>query len=220
VGNNSQSKTMLFLMLPVLASLVACSPANFSATEASSKLSAPNSISGNIPASSNGPLVSSNPIPSGIVVTGNAPFTVELSSDKCIDSNGTDGTDLQFDLIQGQSGKVRSAQITKLPIDSKTGGLDYQSYKVYALYADENGKLYPPDSVYTEVTVREERVYGHYNCLLQTSVIEDTSTALGIAWKDVAPVSKLHMLTNSQEDLVGFAVVNSDTNSLAVRCYK
>ncbi len=230
---NSDYKKMV-LALSLLVGTAACSPvgAKFSSVDDSlNSLSAggpstsavvdeelSGSGSGSIPVTSpaTGEVIPSNPITSGIVVTnGDVPFSFEMNSDECVDFNGTDMT---FELLKDSKGKVRTAQITSLPT-TKDGKMDYGNYTVYALYADENGKLYSPRSSYVEVTVAEERVYGHFNCLFQTSRIEDTSSKIGLPWKEVPQVSQLRIKVDSEENLVGFAIRNQSDDGLVMRCY-
>lgn len=150
-----------------------------------------------------------------IVVIEEIPFTFTYNDDHCVDFSNDP---LKFNLIKEEGG-VRSAQITSLPLDSK-GQLDYQNYTTYALYADGDGVVHP-SMVYTEATVDEKRVYGYFNCNLQTSRVKELSDKLGIPGKNVAALSELHMLVKGEEEnLVGFVVRNQNTNTLTMRCYK
>lgn len=150
-----------------------------------------------------------------LVVTEEVPFSFAYNDDRCIDFSNDP---LKFNLIKEEGG-VRSAKVTSLPLDSK-GQIDWGNYSIYALYADENGAIHP-SLVYTEATVDEKRVYGYFNCNLQTSRVKELSDKLGISGKDVAAVSELHMLVKGEEaGLVGFAARNQITNTLTMRCYK
>lgn len=239
--NNDKNLNKMLLALPLYMSVIACSPAatQFSSVEsAMSSLSAAgpstsavvnpgsgsnagsgsSSGSGSIPVTSPAAaeVIPSNPITSGVVVTnGDIPFSFEMNADECVDFNGTDMT---FELLKNDTGKVRSVQITSLPT-TKSGKMEYGNYSIFALYADENGKLRPPSLSYTEVTVAEERVYGHFNCLVQTSRIEDKSSKLGLPWTEVPQVTQFHIKADTEENLVGFAILNQEDNGLVMRCY-
>lgn len=161
-------------------------------------------------------LVPSTPITQGVRVVEEIPFSMGLNTNDCIDY---DGDDLKFELVKDSGNKIKSAQITSLPMTAK-GEFDYGNYTAYALYKYEGSDEMRIEKVDNELTVAGERVYGYYNCLFQTMAIKETSDALQIPWKDVAKQTVLHLKTDYQEGLVGFAIRNQSTNTLSMRCYK
>jgi len=202
--NLNLNSGIIFLSMALLAS--ACAPNKFSSLESSSVqqiASTPGPVEVT-PSKSSVPLIEHVPLGDSVV---NASSCVDVTQDP-----------FAFDIV-ANNGKIASLQVTQLPTTAKNT-VDYNSYSVYALMQGDDGvvRAYPGHS---EVTVDGTRLYGHYNCLIQTSSISDLAESKGIKYSSAAPSTQVHVLVpESNSKLVGFAVRNQENDQVTMRCIK
>lgn len=150
------------------------------------------------------------------IVDTSVPFVATIDLPKCKDMTQDQ---FAFDLTSGADAKIATAQMSHLPATSN-GKMEYESYTVYAV-AEQDGKLVG-EKVNLDATIDDKRVYGHFNCLIQTSVVNDLAEKMSVPWMNVAPKMQLRIKMPEYENIkfVGIAVVNQSTDQMTLRCFK
>lgn len=150
------------------------------------------------------------------IVDTSVPFVATIDLPKCKEVTQDQ---FAFDLTSGADANVATAQMSHLPTTSN-GKMEYESYSVYAV-AEQDGKLVG-EKVNLDATIDTKRVYGHFNCLIQTSVVNGLAEKMNVPWINVAPKMQLQIKMPSYEKIkfVGIAVVNQSTDQMTLRCFK
>lgn len=202
----------------------ACSPMSFSdATQAAALQQGLSPItSGEVsgPAeviSSGEPVQASPPVavtPSATPIIDDRPFAATINLPKCVD---TTQDSFAFDLISNADSRVVSGQITSLP--TVNNQVDYQNYSIYAVYQGDG--VLEGAQAHVEVKIDDTRVYGFFNCIFQTSTMNDVVKSLNIPWVNSVARSKVYVLTpESSVKPVGIAFKNQHTKQITLRCFK
>jgi len=168
-------------------------------------------VSGGQPAQASAPVVVT---PSQSLILDDVPFTAEVGLPTCVDVTQDS---FAFDLISGADSKVVSAQVTSLP--TVNGKVDYENYSVYAVY-QADGRLHG-EQAHIEATIDNSRVYGYFNCNIQTSVINRAAEEMKAPWSGLVPRTKIHVLVEEMSvKPVGIMLKNQNTNQITLRCFK